>query len=128
MPVNIGKPPEPGPGWGCTCRAFRMGEPTPEQALAALARSANVTVEELALWQGHRDRMFKVWTEPQNQYTVTYDPLKPGGWCKHTIACLSHFAPWHRQLALGAADALDEIKRLRKENKRYEREIAKLRS
>ena len=127
MPVNIGKPPEPGPGWGCTCRAFRLGEPTPEQALAALARSANVTVEDKGPG-ALSEHMFRAWTEPENRYVVTYDPDKSGGWCKHTIGCMSHFAPWHRQLALGAADALDEIKRLRKELRARDREIAKLRS
>ena len=119
MPVNIGKP-EPGPGWGCTCRAFRLGEPTPEQALAALARSANVTVEDRGAFRDGTHR-FEAWTDPDNRYIVTYDQNRPGGWCKHTIACLSHFAPWHRQLALGASDALDEIKRLRKEIKGLQR-------
>ena len=125
MPVNVGKL-ESGPGWGCTCRAFRMGEPTPEQALAALARSANVTVEDMGAFRDGTHR-FEAWTDPDNRYIVTYDQSRPGGWCKHTIACLVQFAPWHRQLALGASDALDEIKRLRKELKARDREIAKLR-
>ena len=125
MPVSMGKPPEPGPGFGCTCRAFRLGEPTPEQALAALARSANVTVED----KGHgalSEYMFRAWTEPENHYIVTYDPNRSGGWCKHTIACLSHFAPWHRQLALGADQALNDIRALATQNRKMLRSIAKL--
>jgi hypothetical protein len=120
MPVRAERQ-EAGPGWGCSCRAFRRGEPTPEQALAALARSANVTVEFRA------EGEFVAWTDPADRYEVTFDPYKPGGWCKHCVACLSHLAPWHRQLALGAGDALDEIKRLRKEIKKLERENERLR-
>ena len=124
MPVNIGKP-EPGPGWGCTCRAFRLSEPTPEQALAALARSANVTVTDLD-WQGDGTRQFEAWTEPENRYYVHFDEHRPGGWCKHTIACLTHWAPWHRQLALGADQALNDIKALSTQNRKMLRSIAKL--
>ena len=119
MPVSMGER-LTGPGWGCNCRAFRMGEPTPEQALAALARSANVTV-----WSSN-GKQFVAWTEPGNRYDVTWDPDKPGGWCKHTIACLVHWAPWHRQLALGADATLADIHRLEKELRAANRKIARL--
>ena len=127
MPVSMGKPPGSGSGWGCSCWASRnSGNPTPEQALAALARSANVTVTDLG-WKDDGTRQFEAWTEPENRYIVTYDPNHAGSVCKHCIAALTAWAPWHRQLALGASDALDEIKRLRKELKARDREIAKLR-
>jgi len=125
MPRADVKPLRPGPGWGCSCRGFRRGQPTPEQALASLARSANVTVDFIKRLDG--TLYFRAWTEPDITYTVTHDPNSPGGWCKHTIACLSHWAPWHRQLALGADDALAEIKRLKGELKKRDREIRKLR-
>jgi len=125
-----------GPGWGCNCRAFRLGEPAPEKALAALALSAKRTVTvEFRREDGDGTLHFVAWTKPENRYNVTYDPHRPGGWCKHIIACLVHWAPWHRRLALDAAEALEEIGRLTKEIKRLEREakkrdreIAKLRS
>ena len=124
MPVNMG---EMGPGLGCSCRAFRMGEPTPEQALAALARSANVTVTDMGAFRDGTHE-FGAWTDPKNRYSVAFDENKPGGWCKHCIAALAHWAPWHRRLALGADEALAEIKNLRKELKARDREIRKLRS
>ena len=124
MPKADVKPLETGPGFGCSCRAWRPGEPAdPNRALAAMARSANVTVSFIKRLDG--TLYFRVWTEPDITYTVTHDPNSPGGWCKHTIACLSHWAPWHRQLALGADDALAEIKRLEKESKKLRREITK---
>ena len=125
-PVNIGDLPA-GPGWGCSCPAFRMGEPTPEPALAALARAVTVTVEDKG-WSSSGTRRFEAWTEPENRYLVTYDPRHAGGWCKHIMACQVAFAPWHRHLALGAEDALATIKRLEKEARKRDREIRKLRS
>jgi len=109
-------------GWGCSDPSFRYGEPTPEQALKALARSANVTVE----YKGEDEDglHFEAWTDPDNRYQVTYGPGR-GGFCKHAAACLVHWAPWHRQLALGAADALEEIKRLEKETRKLRRETEK---
>ena len=126
MPVNIGKPPEPGPGWGCSCWPSRRDNLSPEQALKALARSALVTVTDLG-WKPDGTRQFEAWTDPDSRYIVIYDPNRPGSFCKHCLAALIAWAPWHRQLALGAADALDEIKQLRKELKARDREIAKLR-
>jgi len=123
MPVNIGSI-ESGPGWGCSCRGFRWDQPTPEQALAALARSASVTVEFVG---ADGDKLqFIAWTEPENRYNVTYDPNHAGGWDKHVLACLTHLVPWHRQLALGAADALDRIHELEKNNRKLQRKIARL--
>ena len=121
MPVNMG---ETGPGWGCSCRAWRPGEPTPEQAFAALARSANVTVVDMGASRDNTHR-FGAWTDPESQYVVTYDPNKPGGWDKHILACLTYWVPWFRQVALGADEALTEIKQLQEDNRRLEKEIAK---
>ena len=121
MPVSMG---EMGPGWGCSCRAFRMGEPTPEQAFAALARSANVTVVDMGASRDNTHR-FGAWTDPESQYVVTYDPNKPGGWDKHILACLTYWVPWFRQVALGACDALDKIKYLEKENKKLQKLLDK---
>ena len=126
MPVRIGKL-ETGPGWGCNCWPSHQGIQTPEKALAALARSASVTVTDLGR-NSDGVRQFEAWTDPDSRYIVTYDPNRPGTFCKHICACVIAFAPWHRQLALGAADALDEIKQLRKELRARDREIAKLRS
>ena len=72
---------------------------------------------------------FIAWTDPESRYQVTYDPNAIGGtgFCKHITATLTHWAPWHRQLALGADDALAEIKRLKGELKKRDREIRKLR-
>ena len=126
MPRADVKPLGTSPGWGCDCRGFRLGEPTPEQALAALARSASVTVEESgSFWAWTHN--FEAWTDPENRYIVTFDETKPGGHCKHITAALSHWAPWHRQLALGADEALSEIKRLKGELKKRDRELRKLR-
>jgi len=119
LPKADVKPLSTGPGWGCSCPAFRLGEPTPEQALAALARSVNVTVESKGWSQ------FVAWTDPESRYIVTLDMANPGGWCKHIIASQVTWVSWHRQLALGADDALAEIKRLEKESKKLRREITK---
>jgi len=121
MPKADVKPLSPGAGFGCSCPSFRLGEPTPEQALAALARSASVTVE------GSGWNQFIAWTNPENRYIVTFDSdaRKGAGFCKHCTAALTRWAPWHRQLALGADDALAEIKRLEKESKKLRREITK---
>jgi len=124
MPVfDAGKPLVTGSGWGCSCPAFKIDEPTPEQALAALARSATVTVTFGGIDQDG-NLCFRAWTEPGNVYEVTYGAGEHG-WCKHSLACLSNWLPWYHQLALGASGALDEIERLRKENKRLGKEIAK---
>jgi len=92
--------------------------------MAALARSANVTVEFLGEKDGQLS--FVAWTEPESRYSVTFDPDAPGGWCKHCLGCLSHFAPWYRQLALGAGEALDEIKMLRTGNRALGRKIERM--
>ena len=128
MPRADVKPLSTGPGWGCNCPAFRLGEPTPEQALAALARSVRKDSQGRAVTVDRRgDTQYRAWTDPKSAYNIVFDPQKSGGWCKHIIACLVYWAPWHRQLALGADDALAEIKSLRKELKKREREIRKLR-
>jgi hypothetical protein len=111
--------PQPG-GWGCTCPAWRPGEPEPGEALAALARSANVTVEVVG------PNEWRCWTDPESKYRVTYDPARPGGWCKHCEACLIESAPWHRQTALGAAEALDRVHALEVENRALARKVKRL--
>lgn len=118
---------EPGPGFGCSCRAFRLGEPTPEQALKELARSANVTTEREFCHPWRDETPFTAWTEPDVKHKVWFDPqaLSGTGHCKHVLGCLSHWVPWFRQVALGAAWALDRIAELEKENKRLGREVAK---
>ena len=123
MPVNMGRM-EAGPGWGCSDPSFRLGEPDPQTALRRLADSANVTVE-FRREDGDGTLHFVTWTEPGNRYNVTFDPGKPGGYCKHVVACLVRWCPWHRQMALGASWALEEIERLTKENKRLGKEIKK---
>jgi hypothetical protein len=124
MPVNMGKM-ETGPGWGCSDPSFRMGEPDLQTALKRLADSANVTVEDKGAYRDGTHH-FEAWTEPGNRYAVVFDPGKPGGYCKHVVACLVHWLPWHRQMALGAGWALERIAELEKENKRLEKEIKKL--
>lgn len=116
-----------GPGWGCSDPSFRNGEPDPRTALKRLADSANVTVEDRG-WHPDGTHHFTAWTDTDARYEVTFDPKGAGGYCKHIVACLSHWLPWHRQMALGAAWALDEIKRLEREVKKLERENRKLRS
>jgi hypothetical protein len=96
-----------------------LGEPTPEEAVKALARSASVTVTDKGGW-------YECWTDPEDRYRVTHDPANPGGWCKHCIAAMVAFAPWHRQLALGTQELLDEIHELRKENRKRGRRIKTL--
>ena len=118
MPRADVKPLETGPGFGCSCPSFKFGQPTPEQALAALARSASVAV----FGKKGEDHEFIAWTNPEVRHVVIFDPDKPGGHCKHITACLTHWAPWHRQLALGADDALSEIKRLKGELKKRSEE------
>jgi len=117
MPVVQAEPTISGPGWGCSCRAFRLGEPTPEEALSALARVVDpkrpVTVRFIK--EDGNGIHFTAWSDPEERYNVTYDPGSPGGWCKHIVACAAHWFPWNRQLALGADEALGEIKKLRKE-------------
>jgi hypothetical protein len=66
-------------GWGCTCQAFRLTEPTPEQALAALVKVGLVTVTPRSLNQ------WDAWTTPDSRYIVTRAP-GPGGFCKHCLA------------------------------------------
>lgn len=101
------------PGWGCSCPSFRLGEPTPEQAVAALIRSRSVTVVD----QGVRDGLhyFTAWTKPGNEYTVVFAPDHPGGWCKHIIACLSVWYPWLRAVA----ELLSKQKERGNENEQY---------
>ena len=120
---DAGKAEPVGLGWGCSCPATRHGEPTPEQAVKALDRAANVTV--LFLGNGPDGLEFEAWTDPENRYQLTYGPGRHS-WCKHSIGCLSHYAPWFRQLALGAGELLRENHRLRKENRKYERTIERL--
>jgi hypothetical protein len=122
---DAGKPVSVGPGWGCSCPAYRHGEPTPEEAVKALDRAANVTV----LWlgkDGESNLEFEAWTDPENRYKLTYGPGGPHGWCKHCVAALSHYAPWFRQLALGAGELLKENHELRKESRKNERRIERL--
>ena len=122
MPRADVKPLRSEPGWGCSCKSFRYGEPTPEQALAALVKSASVTVE------GSGWNQFIAWTNPETRYIVTFDQdaRRGAGFCKHCTAALTRWAPWHRQLALGADNALAEIKRLKKELRAANRKITRL--
>jgi hypothetical protein len=121
---DAGKPIAAGPGWGCSCPAYRHGEPTPEQAIKALDRATNVTV--LWLGNGPDGIEFEAWTDPANRYKLTYGSGGPHGWCKHAIGCLSHYAPWFRQLALGAGELLKENHELGKEKRKLERTIKRL--
>jgi len=108
-------------GWGCSCRAFRRGEPNPERAAKALARAAVVTVEDLGT-DGAYHR-FRAWTEPDSRYEVACGPGQ-GGFCKHVLACLFVDHPWLRQAALGASDIVEQNTALEKENKKLKKEIA----
>ena len=71
-------------------------------------------------------RQFEAWTDPDNRYIVTYDPSRAGSFCKHCLAALIAWAPWHRPLALGADQALNDIKALATQNRKMLRSIAKL--
>jgi hypothetical protein len=123
--ADVAPLPALGPGFGCNCPAFRFGEPTPEQAAKALANSANVTVQLIGVdsdGQAH----FCTWTQPDHRYETVWDPAaRRAGWCKHSIACLAHWAPWHRQLALGADALIAEAGALRAQVKKLEREAKK---
>lgn len=79
-------------GFACTCKAFRLGEPTRADAVRAVARSFKVTVQKTGLNQ------WLAWTTFESKYVVVYDPNQPGGWCKHIAACS---LPWMRQVADG---------------------------
>jgi len=65
--------------WACTCQAFRFDEPTPGQALKALAKVGLVTVTPRG------PNQWEVWTDPEDRYIVTKGP-GPGGFCKHCLA------------------------------------------
>jgi hypothetical protein len=123
MPSFTVKDAASGSGWGCSCPAWRPGEPEPEEALRALARAELVTVE----FEGWRDGQahFTCWTDPKSRYAVTYDPNRPGGWCKHCMSALVQFAPWMPALEAGAAGALNKIAALEKEVKKLKKEKAR---
>ena len=120
---DAGKPVAVGLGWGCSCQAHKLGEPTPEEAVKALDRAANVTV--LFIQNGPDGLEFEAWTDPENRYAVTYGHGR-GGWCKHTIACASHWMPCFHQLALGAGELLAENHEQGKEIRKLERRIERL--
>jgi hypothetical protein len=113
MPATIVKS---GPGWGCSCRASRPGDPTPEQALAALARAADVTVEPVrTLPDGSME--FRAWTRPEDVYEVVYDPHREGWFCKHAVACSAFVAgSWLKAAMEGAK--LDAQRRKSERRKR----------
>jgi hypothetical protein len=121
---DAGEPAPVGPGWGCSCPAYRHGEPTPEEAVKALDRAANVTV--LFIQNGPDGLEFEAWTEPENRYKLTYGPNGPHGWCKHALACVSHWLPFFYPLAIGAGELLAEDHKKGKEIKKLERRIARL--
>ena len=113
-----------GPGWGCSCKSSKFGEPTPEQAIMTLARSANVTVALKKKFSNGKLE-FEAWTDPESRYVVTYDPELPGTFCKHATACAIHFAPWQRQAALGAKGLLEKAATLERENRKLRKELEK---
>lgn len=88
-----------------------LGEPTPEQAAKAVARSAGVTVRDLGGWR------FLAWSDPESKYSVVFDPDRPGGWCKHVAACAAEFLPWLPQVAHGVAALEGRIESAEKELK-----------
>jgi len=69
---------------------------------------------------------FVAWTDPEHRYDVVYNPDTHGGWCKHCIAALSHFASWFRVLSLGADDLLVAVHELEKASRKAERRIKTL--
>lgn len=113
MPLSV-------PGMACTCPAFKLGEPTPEQAIKALARAAVVTVEDKGIKDGYRH--YVAWTDPANRYEVASGQGR-GGWCKHCFAVLFIDNPNLRQAALGADDLLSQMAELEKENRKLQREV-----
>lgn len=116
MPIQIIKPANS--NWGCSCPAFTTAEPTPEQALKALARAVVVTVTQ------EGPNQWEVWTEPESRYTVVREPGM-GGFCKHVIACLIYENPWLREVALGADTLLQQAHDLEKENRKLGKEVTK---
>jgi hypothetical protein len=108
-------------GWACTCPAFKLGTPTPEQAVAALARSATVEAERLdeARWLARSKGS-------PHTYVVAYDPDQPGGWCKHVARCASTFLPWLGEAAAGAATLIATVKEQGKEIRVWEKHAKKL--
>lgn len=124
MPKVDAEKVESGPGWGCSCRAFRLSDPTPHAALSALDRAGIVTVEFVREKQGRI--YFSCWTDPGSRYNVVYDPHSPGGWCKHCIAAhLMYFGGnWTRALLDDARDVRQRLgtveKQLRKEREKWE--------
>ena len=124
MERKIGIGDGPAGGWACTCPAFKIGTPTPEQAVAALERSAAVETERL-----DASRWLARSKGSPNTYVVVYDPTEPGGWCKHIARCASSYLPWLAQAAEGAAalsreltDKRKELRECQKQQKRKQKE------
>lgn len=68
-----------GPGWGCSCKAFRQGIPDDNALLAGIARASLVEYKYLGYKDGvHSFRANSIDT-PQSPYHVTCDPEQPGG-------------------------------------------------
>lgn len=112
-----------GNGWGCNCGkgAFRLGTPTPDEAVRALARAATVTVTDLGIDE-RGVRRFRVWTEPGKEYDVLFGPGR-GGYDKHCMAATFIDAPFLYQAALGAGDLLDKVNELEKANRKLRKEL-----
>jgi len=109
----------PTSGWACRCKAFKLDEPTPEQAVKALARSVAVTVEDQGERYGYR--CFMAWTDLASRYHLVAGP-GVGGFCKHIIACSFIDNPWLQQAAIGTDDLLIQVVELQKENRKLRRE------
>jgi len=114
-----------GPGWGCTCRAFRLGEPDGLTVLRAIARAVDVQFELIE--KKPDDKLdFLAWTDPERTYDVTYDPGASGGFCKHIAACAAYLAGDWLKIGFEQIREEQEWKRTaQKELKALQRKLAK---
>lgn len=110
-----------GPGFACSCPAFRR---QPKNLAKTLARAASVQVEDLGVEGGVHH--FRAWSG-ETKYRVAFDPNESGGWCKHCAACAAVLASeWLRRSYSEVAAAVGALDALGKESKRLKRESAKL--
>jgi len=75
---------EPGPGWGCSCRACHPHY----DAASGLARSVDVTAQLVDI-ESDGTIHFLAWSDPTDKHSVTFSPnATRSAWCKHIAACL----------------------------------------
>lgn len=109
--------------WGCSCPAFRAGEPDAVDAIKALVRALDVKTQCLGAFRDGSVR-YQAWTNPDQRYVVVRATLgeQPGGFCKHIAACMMVGQPEMEVIAGEIIKALDDVNRLEKTVKKLEKE------